>query len=327
MLKRGPRPQPVEAAISGTALDEVSLEDAGFPPETSPSGSTLQQQEEVSPGEGEDDTDWDIADDELRLLDPETRQLVMESMASGSDSDLGLDDEEREPVEEFTPSMAPSNEDMDGPDLMLEAGTASHADMQQARQPDVSASVDSTSPSMSFEAADQDSGSPSLLSHWQGGASPVSAATCMPAEPGVTATNANARSDHLLLAANSESSEVDSEAEADSEAEEEELFVDEEEMETAKAASKSWSRVVRKPRTRHRHVILDVCAAKRTAAGQLPSEGQLLQQVVGKADIAWAGAKGYRIARKARWGDLWPTFFQDQAIVVAEKEPGSLGKQ
>ena len=112
----------------------------------------------------------------------------------------------------------------------------------------------------------------------------------------------------------------DNDGGADSEAEDESV-VDEEEVEAAIAASMSWSRVVRKPRTRHWHVILDVCAAKRTAAGHVSGEGQLLQQVVGKADIAWAGAKGYRIARKARWGDLWPTFFQDRAIVVTQKQP------
>ena len=82
--------------------------------------------------------------------------------------------------------------------------------------------------------------------------------------------------------------------------------------------------MVRKPRTRHRHVILDVCSARRSAAGSSTAEGEILQQVVGKADVAWAGVKGYRLARKTRWGDLWPSFFQDQAIVVSARDAGVL---
>ena len=102
---------------------------------------------------------------------------------------------------------------------------------------------------------------------------------------------------------------------------EDEVVLDEDELEAAIAASRSWSRVVRKPRTRHRHVVVDVCAAKRTGNVQARDEGQLLQQVVGKADVSWAGTRGYRLARKTRWGDLWPTFFQDHAIVVSRREP------
>jgi hypothetical protein len=74
----------------------------------------------------------------------------------------------------------------------------------------------------------------------------------------------------------------------------------------AAVASGRWGRVIRPPRRRGRHVILDVCAA--TVAGCGAGEaGQLERHVVAKSDERkGVGNAGYRIAQKAGWGDLWP---------------------
>ena len=106
----------------------------------------------------------------------------------------------------------------------------------------------------------------------------------------------------------------------------------------AAAAAAGWARIVRPPRKRSGHVVLDLCtAARRTAAPDgdaasgggagpelgsgsgpgLAGRGELVQQVVAAADKrAWLGPAGYRLARKARWGDLWPRWYEDRAITV-----------
>jgi len=106
----------------------------------------------------------------------------------------------------------------------------------------------------------------------------------------------------------------------------------------AAAAAAGWARIVRPPRKRSGHVVLDLCtAARRTAAPDgdaasgggagpelgsgsgpgLAGRGKLVQQVVAAADKrAWLGPAGYRLARKARWGDLWPRWYEDRAITV-----------
>jgi hypothetical protein len=76
----------------------------------------------------------------------------------------------------------------------------------------------------------------------------------------------------------------------------------------AAADSGRWGRVIRPPRRRGRHVILDVCAAAAAAgAGAGGEGGQLERHVVAKSDTRkGVGPAGYRIAQKAGWGDLWP---------------------
>ena len=330
-------------------LDEVSPKDSG----TSASASVLQQQEGGASSQEEESSDWEITDDELRLLDPETRQLVMESMQSGSDSDFEAEDDD---VEAASAPLSASDDQMNGRLPLARTGPASMTDGESDTSSTASSAPAGASekPLSPGEAADQDVHIPALLSSHGLGRSNASSGPGASSQPALEnnsaalggetssdedsfkadpATSASAQPAYpeaahepgaSLPVADGDRPEAGTAAGTEAE-EEEQLYVDEAELEAAIAASRSWSRVVRKPRTRHRHVILDVCAAKRTGSGQSSTEGQLLQQVVGKADIAWAGAKGYRIARKTRWGDLWPTCFQDQAIIVTGREPGGPG--
>ncbi|CAI5469299.1 unnamed protein product [Closterium sp. Yama58-4] len=63
--------------------------------------------------------------------------------------------------------------------------------------------------------------------------------------------------------------------------------------------SPEWSRVIREPRRRGQHVIVDVCASV-DGRGR---RGELQRLLFSKA----AGRVEYRFARKVRWGDLWPS--------------------
>lgn len=92
-----------------------------------------------------------------------------------------------------------------------------------------------------------------------------------------------------------------------------------------------WSRIIRPPRKRGGHVILDLCApataepGSSSAAGSDSSSsrskgvasrfdvlgGQLERHVVTRADgDKWMGRAGYRMARAMQWGDLWPEFYR-----------------
>eukprot|EP00656_Telonema_subtile_P016494 TRINITY_DN18717_c0_g1_i1.p1 TRINITY_DN18717_c0_g1~~TRINITY_DN18717_c0_g1_i1.p1 ORF type:complete len:412 (-),score=77.53 TRINITY_DN18717_c0_g1_i1:54-1289(-) len=65
--------------------------------------------------------------------------------------------------------------------------------------------------------------------------------------------------------------------------------------------AQSWPRIVSEPIRRRGHVVMDVC----TAAGEYS------RHVVSKAD----GVDfGYKQARKAAWGDLWPFPFPDEPV-------------
>ena len=84
------------------------------------------------------------------------------------------------------------------------------------------------------------------------------------------------------------------------------------------AAAQVWSRIIRNPRKRGKHIIIDVCSASRHAANAEvvdTSQGHLVRQVVATNDKrTWLGPGGYRLARKSRWGDLWPKYYQDYAL-------------
>jgi ribosomal protein RSM22 (predicted rRNA methylase) len=81
-------------------------------------------------------------------------------------------------------------------------------------------------------------------------------------------------------------------------------------------------RIIRPPRKRGGHVILDVCAAaaaptdnaadssipssSQPAAAGLPPAGRLERHVIAKSDARkWMGRAAYSMARDAQWGDLW----------------------
>lgn len=72
-------------------------------------------------------------------------------------------------------------------------------------------------------------------------------------------------------------------------------------------------RIVRPPRKRGGHVILDLCVAHDSADGSGPQQsGQLERHIVAKSDAKkWMGRAAYKMVQQANWGDLWPTFYHD----------------
>ncbi|GBF95535.1 hypothetical protein Rsub_08516 [Raphidocelis subcapitata] len=115
----------------------------------------------------------------------------------------------------------------------------------------------------------------------------------------------------------------------------------------AAAASYGWSRVIRPPRKRGGHVVLDLCAPAPHAASSSGGDGgdggdggagavgrgslgllrgRLERHVVTRGDAAkWMGGAAYRLARQARWGDLWPSFYNanpKRQVVAPPEAPG-----
>lgn len=67
----------------------------------------------------------------------------------------------------------------------------------------------------------------------------------------------------------------------------------------------------RPPRKRGGHVVLDLCSAGQTEGAVDHGRGVLLRQVLTRGEReGLIGPMGYRLARKARWGDLWPLSYQ-----------------
>lgn len=106
----------------------------------------------------------------------------------------------------------------------------------------------------------------------------------------------------------------------------------------ARVASGGWSRVIRQPRKRSGHVVLDVCSAlpaeagggaATAAAGREPQrpQGVLLRQVVSRAAARRqaGGTAPYRLARRLRWGDLWPAHYQRSFKAAEPPAGGGLG--
>ncbi|GFR49997.1 hypothetical protein Agub_g12143, partial [Astrephomene gubernaculifera] len=121
------------------------------------------------------------------------------------------------------------------------------------------------------------------------------------------------------------------------------------EARVAAASSYSWGRIVRQPRRRGGHTLLDLCvgpqgyypdeagagegdgegvagergdssegrAARAGAevaeagdAGEEAADGRLVQQIVAKsARRSWMGRPAYRLARRLAWGDCWPDWY------------------
>jgi ribosomal protein RSM22 (predicted rRNA methylase) len=108
-------------------------------------------------------------------------------------------------------------------------------------------------------------------------------------------------------------------------------------LQEAALASAQWSRIVRPPRRHAKHVVIDLCSARATPPNmpnqsggapdvdRSPSGGILLQQTISGADKkGWLGPAGYRLARKVRWGDLWPAYLQDRALTKLLAVPESV---
>ena len=74
-----------------------------------------------------------------------------------------------------------------------------------------------------------------------------------------------------------------------------------------------WSRLIRQPRKRSRHVIVDLCSAHDANGYYLGGKkGQIVKHIVSKASSVRYkdDQSAYKLARKARWGDRWPVEFQ-----------------
>ena len=83
--------------------------------------------------------------------------------------------------------------------------------------------------------------------------------------------------------------------------------------EAAKRASSSWSRLIRPPRKRSGHIVLDVCSAVDADGNGLPnSTGTLLRQIVSKKKAIrdTGGGAAFTLARTSLWGDVWPLEYQ-----------------
>lgn len=95
-----------------------------------------------------------------------------------------------------------------------------------------------------------------------------------------------------------------------------------EEERTAAAAAAGWSRILRDPQKKGGHVILDLCSA--ADGGR---RGELLRQVVSKraAKNAHGSGEGYRLARTANWGDLWPRPYQDALRTITPAPTAPVG--
>lgn len=91
--------------------------------------------------------------------------------------------------------------------------------------------------------------------------------------------------------------EADEEENDDTEA----TILDPRDVDAAVAASNSWSRVIRPPRKKRGHVVLDLCCSSGPADRGPP---QLQKQFLSKGSLKDAAL--YRMVRKLRWGDLWP---------------------
>lgn len=79
-------------------------------------------------------------------------------------------------------------------------------------------------------------------------------------------------------------------------------------------ASKDWSRMLRAPRKRPGHVVLDVCSAMDEKGRYLGGkEGVLLRQIVSRSHSLHVvgGSEPYKMAKSSRWGDMWPAFYQN----------------
>jgi ribosomal protein RSM22 (predicted rRNA methylase) len=95
----------------------------------------------------------------------------------------------------------------------------------------------------------------------------------------------------------------------------------------ARAASGGWSRLLRPPRARKGHVLLDLCSAAGAGGRRLdPGQGSLVRQVVAKGAAARAtgGGAAFKLARRLRWGDLWPMDFQRRLPAVEPPDTGPL---
>jgi ribosomal protein RSM22 (predicted rRNA methylase) len=98
--------------------------------------------------------------------------------------------------------------------------------------------------------------------------------------------------------------------------------------EAARISSTIWSRIIRPPRKRSGHVVIDICSAVGTDGEQVLDDsetsdgdgswsgsrpiGVLLRQIVskGKAKREIGGIAPFKLARRAAWGDLWPLDYQ-----------------
>eukprot|EP00210_Caulerpa_lentillifera_P002881 g2751.t1 len=82
--------------------------------------------------------------------------------------------------------------------------------------------------------------------------------------------------------------------------------LDPEGLKSTRLAATQWSRIIRQPRKRRGHTIVDVCASC-DANG---CKGKLQRHIVARSDRQKViGDAAYIMSKKMRWGDLWPSYY------------------
>ena len=95
----------------------------------------------------------------------------------------------------------------------------------------------------------------------------------------------------------------------------------------ANISSRDWSRLLRPPRKRSGHVVLDLCSAIDEDGRYLGGDqGVLLRQIVSKGNAVrgTGGVAPFKIARHARWGNLWPIEYQNRIKAFVPPAAGVL---
>lgn len=69
----------------------------------------------------------------------------------------------------------------------------------------------------------------------------------------------------------------------------------------------NWGRIVRAPKKKKGHVIVDFCTSQTVSEdGEEKDEGRIVRHLISRKESARAAPGMYGAARKARWGGLWP---------------------
>jgi ribosomal protein RSM22 (predicted rRNA methylase) len=89
-------------------------------------------------------------------------------------------------------------------------------------------------------------------------------------------------------------------------------------------------RIIRPPRKRGGHIVLDVCTGRCGGSSSEQSEQQaaIVRHTVARSDAhKWMGSAGYELAKSANWGDLWPAAYdaneKQQVVNVSSSSSSS----
>lgn len=273
----------------------------------------------------------------MPVVEAETAQPLVEAVSSDSDSeeasvaswaDLNLpdlDDASRQAIIDSIRASAASDEDEEDEELMQMLADPAQTDLGKAEDrqitPEMHTSDRSAGPEVESSAvSDASSNAAETASSASEPTSRSDEASELKSSPATStaegATGSEPRHQHLQTAHNElEDDERDEYRQWDQDYWEQR---DPQAVDNALAAAQIWSRIIRTPRKRGKHIIVDVCSPQQdesASSGVNASQGHLVRQVIATTDKrTWLGPAGYRLVRKSRWGDLWPKFYQDYAL-------------